>query len=361
MFMCFLHLLIFWIKIFLKSIIGIFKQSPVIFIWAIVLCIAFFIGKDYINITLNAQLLIPLLLVLAVLSMIISFKNTYMLPVLIAYSKSSFQKRHILVFYFLKKSIRNNIFLIILSIFAVKLLSTENYSQLTLIPIIPIISVFLSFAIMCLKNRFISIKVYKVKEKKSVTSIRIKSILYDYLTADFLLMVVLGFALFAGIVTGLLKDVGSFQQSDNSYPIFIGSIAVLAFCFMGIVSSIPNINWKFYSFLNPQNLSYHTKKSALVLAGSFCLLLLTFLIILLSFDMVITIKYIYCLAAIMLFSIYNAFTLSHWISMLFRSLIFTILAIWISAFNIAFLLVLILPITILSFFAKNDYKERYFL
>jgi hypothetical protein len=300
--------------------------------------------------------------VLATLSVLVSFKNYLTLPVLTTYSKSSFQNKNIMLLFFLKKAIRNNILLVIFAVFAfIELIKTKNYTHIILLAVIPIISFFLSFTIMYLKNKYLGIKINGIRVKKSVITPHIKSSFYDYFTGDFLLMITFCLALFFGIITQFLKNTNISQQIGEPFPVLVGSIIVLAFGFMGITSSIPDINWKFYSIVYPKNLSYHIKRSVLVLLAGFIPLIMAFFIIILPLDILTAIKYVYCLAAIMLFSIYNAFTLSHFITVILRFLIFSFLTIWVTTLHTGFLIILVVPIIFMAFITRNDYKERYFL
>jgi hypothetical protein len=355
------NLLIFWLKIFLKRAFSFFKQSPVVFLWLIILVIAFFVGKPNINLPSNANLPVLFAAVLAVISLLVSFKNYNVLPALIAYSKSSLQNKNILFWFFAKQAFRNNLWLLIVDVIILyKLIKTEPFAALQTIAITTF-SILLSFAVMCLKNKYNAAKIQKIAVKKSKISAQIKSCLYDYFSGDFLLVVVLGLALFAGIIVDFAKNKDLFNQIKDPAVIFAGSIIVLAILFFGIIDSIPKINWKFYAIIYPKNLSYHLKRTTLILLGSFCFLIVTFALISFSIGIIPLIKYLFCVTVLLLFSIYNAFSLSNGIVKTVRAAVFTILTIWICALHPALLLTLIVPLLVTAILTKNDYKERYYL
>jgi hypothetical protein len=362
-----MHLLIFWIKIFFGRIVKFFKQSPIIFVWLIILVFAFIIGKPNITIPSNINLLIAIAVLFAVLSLIISFKNYHVLPALITFSKSNMQNKHIIFWFFVKQVLRNNIWLLIVDVFIIYEMMKTDYFAALLIITITFFSLLLSFTIMYLKNKIKTGKIQKIANKKSIISPQIKSAVHDYFSGDFLLFIILGFDLFAAIMFDFLKNAKSFYQIENrvqampAAAIFIGSIVIFAFMFLGIADSISKINWKFYAIINPKKFSYHVKRTILVLTSSFCFLIITFGFITFYSGILTFVKFLFCITAIMLFSIYNAFTLSNGIIMLVKSAIFTILTIWISALHPAFLLTLIIPLIIMAVLAKNDYKERYYL
>jgi hypothetical protein len=149
---------------------------------------------------------------------------------------------------------------------------------------------------------------------------------------------------------------------ENSPQPFVGIIiVVLAIGFSGIIDSIPNINWKFYAIIHPHFFYYHVQKTIKILMGCFCLLLIIFSIIHSLFGILYLIKYLYCVIVLMLFSIFNAFTLNHGIFKIVRSLAFSVLTIYLSTLHLGFMLILPIPILFMAVLAKNDYKERYFL
>jgi hypothetical protein len=356
-----LNLVFFWLKVFFKRTISFFRQSPVILLWFIILVIAFFIGRPNINLPSNTNLLVLFVIVLAVISLLVSFKNYNVLPALIAYSKSGLQNRHICFWFFVKQAFRNNLWLLIVDVIILyKLIKSEHFAVLRIMTV-TVFSVILSFAIMYLKNKYNAAKIQKIAVKKSKISVQIKSGLYDYFSGDFLLVVVLGLALFAGIIVEFVKNKDLFNQIKDPAVIFAGSIIVLAILFLGIIDSIPKINWKFYAIIYPKNLSYHLKRTTLILLGSFCFLIVIFAIISSSFGIISLIKYLFCITMLLFFSIYNAFSLNNQIIKILRAVIFTILTIWVSALHPALLLTLIIPLLVTAILTKNDYKERYYL
>jgi hypothetical protein len=214
---------------------------------------------------------------------------------------------------------------------------------------------------MYLKNSYMSKKVNKIVEKKSKINPYTKSILEDYLTSDLILMSILGIALSVGVIVVVFTDIESFRQIGTSPPIFFGIIVILTFGFSSIIDSISNINWKFHAIICPQKFNYHIRKTLKVLLGCFCLLILTFCIIISLFGIFELVKYIYYLAVLMLFSVFNAFSLTNVIFKVIRLILFTVLAIWISTLHFGFLIILLIPLLFMGITVKDDYKERYLL
>ena len=339
----FMTLLIFWLKIFFKKVAGFFKQPPIIFIWLGLLVFAVIIARPNMDIKPNSQILIIFAAILAVSSILASFKNYNLMHVLILYSKSSQTNKCITILYFIKQTIRNNLLLIISGSFIIYVLIRKNYFVETLqIITICSLSLFLSFSVMYLKYKFSGKKLLKPQKIKPRVNPYIKSTVFDYFTGDLILMSVVGLSLFVMLLIALLPNFQSINDFDNMQAVRIGLIIIFAFGFNGIIGSIPNINWRFYSIASPKSFLYFVKKTFLILTGCFFLLLTVLGIITFNFGHIELIKYLFFLFVMMLFSIFNAFAFGNIISTIVKIILFTALTAWISTLHIGFYLLLVI-------------------
>jgi hypothetical protein len=351
--------LIFWNKILIKRAVDLIKQSPVVFIGMIVAISAFFIGRQNAIIVLNIKMTAILLSIFAVLSIIASLKNHDTILLLIAHSKSNLQNKHIKIGFFIKQSFKNNLPLIVFDFFLFTgLIKTDNY---LIIPLITgsIVSLVFSFFFMYLKNGYDNKNVKKIAGKKSNVSPLVKSVFYDYLTYDFLVLAILCYAFFAVIFIAVLPDMLFIKKMENPSIVLTAFTAILSIGIMGIIESIPNINWKFLSIIYPLNISTHIKKTALFMVRIFGLLFIVSILITLHISILSLIKYLYCIIALLLFSIFNAFTQNNVIIKAIRSIVFSVLVIWLGTLNSALLFLSIIPLFISALLAKDDYRECY--
>ena len=357
---------VFWVKIFSKRLVEFFKESPIILVGTIVIIFAFTVAfiSDTLNISvpLTSEILLPTVVILGILSIMVSLRNNSVMPVLILYSKSCLRNEYIKIWFFIKQAIRRNIFLIIfVSIAFNEIVKTENFVLLAQILTIQTLSVFFSFMIMYKKNKCMNKSISKINDSKSSINPYAKSIFYDYVTPDLILMSILGVALSIGIIIGVFTNIVSFQQIEASSPIFIGIIIIFTISFFGIMDSIDNVNWKFHAIICPNHFSYHIQKTLKVWAGCFCFLIIAFCIIFSQFGFFQLVKYLYCLAVLALFFVFNAFSLSNPLFKFIKSIAFAILTIWISTLHFGFLVILLIPVLFMGFLAKSDFKERYLL
>jgi hypothetical protein len=350
---------LFWSKILVKRTIDLIKQSPVIFIGMIIIISAFIIGRQNITIALNIKTTVILLFTFAVLSIISSLKNYHVISALISYSKSNLQNKNIKIIFFVNRAFKNNLLLIIIGFILFTRFIKMDYYAIIPIIVIPIISLVLSFFIMLLKNGYLDKKIYKIACKKSKINPFIKSSFHDYFTLDFFVMAVFCFTMFVVIIIESSMDMSFIRKMDNPTIILTAITAILSLGFMGIISSIPNINWKFFSIIYPQNIFSHIKKTALFMAGVFGLLLVVFFFITVQIGVLALVKYLYSIIISFLFSIYNAFTRNNMIIKGIRAIFFIVLVIWVSALNPVFLFIPIIPLLIIALLAKDDFREWY--
>ena len=355
-------LLVFWIKIFLKRIVEFFKQSPIIFIWLVILIFAFIVGRPSINLTTNLNILVISVVFLSVSSVLISLKSYDVIPTLVLYSKSCLKNKYIIILYFVKQTIRNNILLIILANISIyQLLQYEFFTEILQIIVIYSLSLFLSFFVMYFKYKFTRKRIFKLVKIKSKINPHIKSTVFDYFTSDLILMIILGIVLFIVLLIGLMPNFQIISDFDNIQPMRVGIIIILVFGFSGIIGSIPNINWIFYSIISPKSFLYNVKKSSLILICSFLPLLIILGIITSIFGIIDLLKYFCIFLAIMTFSIFNAFSYSNIITAIIKVTLFAVFTIWISTLHFWFYLFFTIPLLTMGHTAKIDYKERHYL
>ena len=345
---------LFWNKVLAKRAVDLIKQSPIIFVGMIVIIAAFIVGGQNIDIEVNIRTAIILLVIFAVLSMIASLKNYLTIPVLTAYSKSNLQNRDIEIIFFIKQASVNNLLLIFFNIILfTKFIKIDYYTMISVV-IGSIVSLAFSFFIMYLKHGYMNKKIYKTAGKKSRISPVIKSAFYDYVTAEFFMVVVFCYALFGAIIF----DIG---EMENQLLILSVLTAILSVGMMGVNETIPHINWKFSSIIYPQHIFSHIKKTALFLVGVLGLLFIVFILIALQMGILALVKYLYSIMVLLLFSIYNAFTRSNSLIKGIRSIFFIVLVIWVGTLHSVFLFLPIIPLIIIALLAKDDFKEWYLL
>jgi hypothetical protein len=351
-----MRLLLFWIRITIKRILKLFISSPMTIIWSIIIIFSFLYTFTNKHIVIMPYIRIVVLIIpfLALVSLINSLKNYNVMPVLIQYSKSNIKNKNIYIIFFIKQSIVNNILLIIFNIIAINFF---NKKYIIIMLMTTVFSLALSFLLMYLKNRF-KIKKTNYKEKKVIKiNPVIKSALYDYLSSDFLITLLLCIGIFIAFIINIAGDINYIYELKNNSALFIIITIIFSVGFTGIIGSIPNINWKFQAIVSPNSFRYHLKRTFLVLAGFFGLLILLFVIFGSCINITLAMKYLYCIFVV-LFTIVNiSFSIANVIIKMFTVTIITILTLWVSTLSIYFLPVLLIPVIITFIKAKNEYRE----
>lgn len=350
-------LTLFWIKIALRRTINLLKSSPVVVVWAMIIIAAFIfaIANKYIMIMPDTRILFMLMPFLVLVSFLKLFKNYHITPVLMRYLKSKFQNKEIHVRFFIRQAFINNIELLIFNIIAFNLLANKKYYAV--IPAVTVFSLILSFFLMYFKNIYTNRRISNITAKRSKINPKIKTAIYDYLTAGFLSMAVLCVVLFLIVTIEFTKNINSSFELKTPSAFFIGMVIVLSVGFMGIIDSIPHINWKFQAILSRNDFKYHIKRTMLFLGGIFGWAVLLFIYVGAVIDAALLVKYLFCILVLFLVSVYIAFTISNMLTkliILFSVLIFTV---WISTLQAGFLAVLVLPVLAALVMAKNDYME----
>jgi hypothetical protein len=348
-------LLLFWIKIAIKRILKLFIDSPMTIIWVLIIIFSFLYAftTKHIVITHDIQIIIVLFLVL--ISLIKSLKNYNVTLVLIQYSKSKIQNKNIYLKFFIKQTFVNNILLIIFNIIAFRFI--DNKKHIIIMLITTVISLTLSFLLMYIKNN-LKIRKTKYKEiKMKLINPLIKSVLYDYLSSDFLITLLLCIGIFITFIINIARDISNIYELKNNSVFFIMITIIFSVGFTGIIGSIPNINWKFQAIISPNSFKYHLKRTFLVLAGFFGWSILLFVIFGSYINIMLTVKYLYCIFVVLFTMVNISFLITNVMIKMFIITIITILTLWVSTLPIGFLPILIVPVIIAFIKAKNEYRE----
>jgi hypothetical protein len=349
--------LLFWIRIAAGRFISLFKTSPVIVVGTVVIIAAFIVAKNDIEIILNTQRFVFALSFFILVSILLSFKTYRLMSQQIIYSKSALKNRTIRVLFFARKAFFNNILLILFDIAALKGIIKADY--LELLPAVTICSLFLSILIMFFKNELRMRRIKKKQVKVSRIDPVIKGIIFDYFSSEFLQTALISIVLLVIIIVEFISK-GFLLNTEDTSVLFIGMLIILSIGFMGIVESIPHINWRFHGIISPKEYGYHVKRTVVFLGVFFVLPVLFFIFMLASSGAIFLLKYLYCLAVLLFCSIFISFTISRSIYkavMLIAVIAFTV---WVSTLRIAFLPVLLIPALAFFFKSKNEYREWYY-
>jgi len=352
-----MNLLLFWIRIAARRFVSLFKTSPVIIVGTIIIIAAFIIAKNDIEIILNTQRFILELSFFILVSILLSFKNFSLMSRQIIYSKSALKNRTIRVLFFARQAFFNNILLILFDIIALKGIVKSDY--LKLLPAFTLCSLLLSILIMFFKNEVKMRRIKKKRAKVSKINPVIKGIIFDYFSSDFLLTALVSIVLLIIIIVEFISK-GFLLNTEDTSILFIGMLVILSFGFMGIVESVPHINWKFHGIISPNGYGYHVRRTVIFLGVFFILPVLFFIFMLASSGAIFLLKYLYCLAVLLFSSIFISFTISRSIFKAVMMIAVIVFTVWVSSLRIAFLPVLLIPALALFFKAKNEYREWYY-
>jgi hypothetical protein len=356
-------LLFFWIKVAIKRILDLSK--PYILF---ALCIIIFIGafvyafiSGHININFDIKTIYIIISLIIFLSLFNLFRNYNVIPILIKYSKCKYQNKIIIIRYFLKRALVNNSVLIIFNIIA--FYSIIKYSayfiHIFILPGITILSIILSFVIMYIKNKYLNNKYSEISNRKLKANPLIKSAVYDYLSSDFLISLILCIILFIVFTINIARNTNNFYELKHETNLFVIITLLFSIGFTGIIGSIPNINWKFQAIISPNSFKYHLKRTFLVLAVFFGWIILLYIILGSFINIILTIKYLYCIFVISFTTVNISFSI---INIMIKMLLITIiivLTLWVTTIPLVFLPVLIIPVIITFMKAKDEYREWY--
>jgi len=352
-----MNLLLFWIRIAARRFVSLFKTSPVIIAGTIIIIAAFIIARNHIEIILDAQRFVLALSFFILVSILLSFKNFSLMSQQIIYSKSALKNRTIRVLFFARQAFFNNILLILFDIIALKGIVKSDY--LKLLPALTLCSLLLSVLIMFFKNEVKMRMIKKKQAKVSKINPVIKGIIFDYFSSDFLLTALISIVLLIIIIVEFVSK-GFLLNTEDPSVLLIGMLVILSFGFMGTVESVPHINWKFHGIISPNKYGYHVKRTVIFLGVFFILPVLFFIFMLASSGAIFLLKYLYCLAVLLFTSIFISFTISRSIYKAVMLIAVVVFTVWVSTLRIAFLPVLLIPALALFIKAKNEYREWYY-
>jgi hypothetical protein len=352
----------FWIKVAIKRTIALFKTSPVLICWVMIIIGAFiyaFVNK-HITIMLDTRILFLIIPFLILSSLFSSLRTYNVIPVLIGYSKSKFTNKKLYTRFFIKKAFLNNKLLIIFDLFScysIIRFATMKKEYIAVLFGTTMFSIILSFILMNIKNNYMCNRVIEVNIRKLSINPVIKSTLYDYLTPNFLTTAVLCTVLLLIVFNESTRNFDFLSETRTQYLFFIISVIIFSIGFSGIVESIPHMNWKFQSIISPNDFTYHTKRTMLFLCGVYGWLLIPFIVFGSFINLPLMLKYLYCLSILLLATIFTAFTISNMLIKLITFVLGATLTIWVSTLQTGFLSVLVIPVIIAFVKAKNEYKE----
>lgn len=348
-------LIIFWFKIAVNRVFNLFKASPLLIVWTTIVAAAFIYASvnNFISVKLDDQTLVIIIFCLFIFSLFASLKNFNAILYLIKYSKSKYCNRYIYFRLLIKRALLNNVLFIIFSIIAFNSMTNKIY--FIVMPGIMIFSITLSFVIMYLKICLVNRRIKQIKLIKLKMNPVIKAAVYDYLPSVF--TVILSFSLALAVITGNLNDINYFMELENQSFFFILMTIIFSVGFMGIIDSVPEINWKFQAIISPNNFKYHIKRTMFFSGRTYILLLIVFVVIGSIINWILLIKYLYCIFILFLTTILIAFTISHILIKHITFLLFIAITVWISTMPVVFLLALLIPILITFVKAKNEYRE----
>jgi len=354
-------LTLFWAKITAKRIWSLFRSSPAVIIVAILIFGIVVFAINQIDATLDFSIIASTVLGFICLSLFKSFKSHHVMPSLIRYSKSRLCNKNIYVKFFIKRAFVNNIWLLVFNVVAHNFLADTRY--FIIISGASCFSMLLSFWVMYKKNEHLGKKVVMTSTKKRRVNPEVKSALYDYLAFDFSSLAVLCIALFFIGIVMFTQDVNVLDPYYDRFQVvfFVVITVIFSIGFLGILNSIPEINWRFQAIISPNDFKYHMKRTMFFLGGIYGWLLVLFVFIGGFVNPALMLKYLYCIT-ILLFMIANiAFTITYMLKKFIISLLIIAFTIWVSTLSIIFLPISIIPVLATFIAAKNDYKEWFWV
>jgi hypothetical protein len=353
-------LLLFWIKVAIKRILDLSKPYFLVIICALIFIGAFIYAfiYGYIVIKLDIKTIYIIISSIMFLSLFNSLKNFHLIPILIKYSKSIFQNRIICIRYFIKQALFNNLLLIIFNIIAYYSIikSAINNIHILILLGMTLFSMLLSFIIMCVHN-YLNKNHAGLDYKRPKFNPLIKSALYDYLSFDFLSTLILCIVLFVVFIIHIITDTNHIYELKNNSNIFTIITIIFSVGFTGIIGSIPKINWRFQAIISQNSIKYHLKRTFLVLFGYFGWLILLFTIFGSFINIMLTLKYIYCLFIVLFTTVNISFTITNMMLKVFIITSIIILTIWVSTLPVGFLPILLFPVIFTFIKARNEYRE----
>jgi hypothetical protein len=325
---------------------------------AIILC-AVIVGKPQTEIVLNRKTHTIALSGLIFVSLVNSAKKVDIIPALILYAKTNKPNTIIRFLFFVKQAVLNNLLLLVFNAIVFKgLIKTEFKMRL---PMAACLSIALSLICMALRNKISDNKIVRMPKKTIHISPRIKSALYDYCSSSFLQGAILCDAFFVFLMSELTRDMNAFNKMEDKSIFFFELLLLTAFGFIGIIDSIPKMNWKFYAIVFPDAIGYHIKRTCVFLTVFFSPFIVSFIFVVIVFDFKALIQYMYAIVSLLFFSINVSFSTGSMLAKAIAALIVTALTVWVCNTNPYFLALSIVPVGVSFLKAKNEYADWYLL
>jgi hypothetical protein len=212
---------------------------------------------------------------------------------------------------------------------------------------------------MSIKNKYVNKKYSDISNRKLKINPLIKSMIYDYLSSDFLISLILCIIFFIAFIIGVVKDINSIYELKNNSNLFIIITLIFSLGFTSVIGSTPRINWKFQSIVSPNSFKYHFGRTSLVLFGFMGGLILLFIVFGSFINIIFLLKYLYCLFVLFLTIINISLTISNMMMKIFTVTIIVVLTMWVSTLPVGFLPILVIPVVLTFIKAKNEYREWY--
>jgi hypothetical protein len=348
--------LLFWVKIMLKRITEFVKTSPVVTIGAIIVTSAFIYTDTNIQLTLDYSKFIATFLSLIMIPVIISLKEYSILEKITFYAKSNYSNRLLRHIFFAKKSLLNNIFMILFFVllFSNRIAVDFPFSAWKTLCIFPF-SVFLSWMVMVLRNND-----RKINKRRNMIHINpvIKSALCDYMNSALTAVIIIGVSLFIGVE--LFRQKNILNEMDE--PVFIPLILfiLLSIGFIELSDSVINTNWLFYAIVS-LDFRYHLKRTLAFILSFYGIVLLQYIIIVMYVDITLLLIYLFAVVSTALFAIGIVYLSGNMLKKIFVYALYIWFAVYMLYVNPYIILASIFPAVIALFLAKNDFMERGYL
>jgi hypothetical protein len=354
-----MNLLLFWLKIAGKRTAAFIKQSPVLVAGTLIIIFSIIAAGIDTALRPDTAKCITLLSLLTLISLIASLKQYHVTPVLLLYAKSSRPRKTILLMFFVKKACTHNIPLLLCNIITLTgLIQVEQYIHVLLFTLF---SLSCSLLAIIVKNTQAHKRTSTMKTQKTHINVRIKSMIYDYLTHDFFLCASIAISLFIVIFMEMAKEKTALPSQNSQAFILAGLAAVLSFGFSGIIDSIPHINWKYYAVVSPQGFFHHFRKTAIFLLCFFGLFIAIFIISGLFINPGFMLICFYCMAFMFISSINIAFTSTGMITKAALFMAAMTLSLWAGFMRSYVMPLLLVPALAGLATAKSGCREWYIL
>jgi hypothetical protein len=345
-------LLLFWIKVILKRILEVLKTSPVIIIGGIILTGALVYTNTDVQLTLNYAQFIIAFSILLIIPVVVSLREYTILEKMTFYAKSNYANRFLKYIFFAKRSFLNNILMIIFFalIFSNRIILDFYFDAWKILCIFPL-SVFLSLAVMALRNN--DRKVKKSKNSMHINPV-LKSAFYDYRDSALTAIVIIAVSLFIGAEAFGHKHI----INEIAEPVFIPLLffILLSMGFIGLSDSVIKTNWLFYALVS-LDFGYHFKRMALFMLSFYGIVLLQYTIAVLYIDITLLLIYLFAIITTMLLATGMAYLRTNIVKKIIVYVFYIRLAVYVLYVSPYIMLASVFPAIIALLMAKSDLME----